>query len=205
MRGAATVLLTTPAGGSFRFDPGALCFELLLTGGEGHLARYETLHAPEDLARWLAASSLAVAVAPVGPDDLERARRFRAALWRVALAGAAGRRPERADLAAINRAAADPPLVPRIDEDGRHARSWATPATARQALSTIARDAIDVFGSERAARVRVCAGPTCDLAFLDTSRPGARRWCSMERCGNHAKVRAHRARRRATPPAGGAP
>ncbi|MEE1805114.1 CGNR zinc finger domain-containing protein, partial [Streptomyces sp. BE133] len=28
----------------------------------------------------------------------------------------------------------------------------------------------------------------------DTSRPGRRRWCAMERCGNLHKVRAHRAR-----------
>ncbi|GGT12677.1 hypothetical protein GCM10010176_066800 [Nonomuraea spiralis] len=32
-----------------------------------------------------------------------------------------------------------------------------------------------------------------DLA-VDTSRPGARRWCAMERCGNRHKLRALRAR-----------
>ncbi|WFR67367.1 CGNR zinc finger domain-containing protein [Curtobacterium flaccumfaciens] len=31
--------------------------------------------------------------------------------------------------------------------------------------------------------------------FYDSSRGGTRRWCSMQRCGNRAKVRAHRARR----------
>jgi predicted RNA-binding Zn ribbon-like protein len=43
-------------------------------------------------------------------------------------------------------------------------------------------------------RVRRCAGNDCLLTFVDTSRPGRRRWCSMERCGNRAKVRAFRNR-----------
>nr|WP_312856528.1 CGNR zinc finger domain-containing protein [Phytoactinopolyspora halotolerans] len=32
--------------------------------------------------------------------------------------------------------------------------------------------------------------------LVDTSRPGKRRWCSMQRCGNLAKVRGHRQRSR---------
>jgi predicted RNA-binding Zn ribbon-like protein len=37
------------------------------------------------------------------------------------------------------------------------------------------------------ARVRECAGEDCGALFLDTSRPGTRRWCSMDTCGNRAK------------------
>ena len=32
------------------------------------------------------------------------------------------------------------------------------------------------------------------LLFVDQSRPGSRRWCSMQRCGNLAKVRSYRDR-----------
>ncbi|HSG18327.1 MAG TPA: CGNR zinc finger domain-containing protein, partial [Anaerolineae bacterium] len=32
--------------------------------------------------------------------------------------------------------------------------------------------------------------------FIDTSRNRSRRWCSMESCGNRAKVRQHRERKR---------
>ncbi|NEE48667.1 CGNR zinc finger domain-containing protein, partial [Streptomyces sp. SID8455] len=42
--------------------------------------------------------------------------------------------------------------------------------------------------------IRTCGADDCRLLFVDTSRPGKRRWCSMERCGNRHKVRAHRAR-----------
>lgn len=40
-------------------------------------------------------------------------------------------------------------------------------------------------------RVRSCEHETCVLWFLDTSKGGRRRWCSMERCGNRAKAQRH--------------
>ena len=42
------------------------------------------------------------------------------------------------------------------------------------------------------ARLKRCVA--CPWLFLDRSRNGSRRWCSMEHCGNRAKVRAHRER-----------
>jgi predicted RNA-binding Zn ribbon-like protein len=63
-----------------------------------------------------------------------------------------------------------------------------------QVLSTLARDAIDVFGAIGEGRVRACDDPTCRMVFHDESRTNNRRWCSMEHCGNRAKVRAHRER-----------
>ncbi|ERK71913.1 hypothetical protein N136_01733, partial [Leifsonia aquatica ATCC 14665] len=69
-----------------------------------------------------------------------------------------------------------------------------------QALGTIARDAVRLFGPEADGRIRECSADDCDLVYLDTSRSGNRRWCSMQRCGNRAKVRAHRARAGARTP-----
>jgi predicted RNA-binding Zn ribbon-like protein len=43
----------------------------------------------------------------------------------------------------------------------------------------------------RADRIRGCANPDCVLWFLDTSRPGTRRWCSMAACGNRDKAVRH--------------
>ncbi len=42
--------------------------------------------------------------------------------------------------------------------------------------------------------VRNCEGPNCTLYFRDVSKNHKRRWCSMEVCGNRAKVAAHRKR-----------
>jgi predicted RNA-binding Zn ribbon-like protein len=44
---------------------------------------------------------------------------------------------------------------------------------------------------ERGERVKGCANPDCILWFLDTTRPGTRRWCSMAACGNRDKAIRH--------------
>ncbi|WP_167530681.1 CGNR zinc finger domain-containing protein [Microbispora hainanensis] len=180
------------SGGSFRFDPGALCLEFLVSGGVGVYAHYETLHEPADLARWAAVSRLGLAEADTTADELARAKALRAALWGLAGDHVHGRTPRQADVDAINSAASAPPLTPVMTADGR--RSWAAPATGGQVVATVARDAIELFTGPMADRVRECAGDNCALVFVDTSRPGSRRWCSMERCGNRHKVRTHRSR-----------
>jgi predicted RNA-binding Zn ribbon-like protein len=63
-------------------------------------------------------------------------------------------------------------------------------------VAAFARDAVELLTGPLAARVRQCDGVRCGLVFVDTSRPGRRRWCSMEHCGNRAKLRAYRDRRR---------
>ena len=46
-------------------------------------------------------------------------------------------------------------------------------------------------------RVRRCAAGSCVLVFLDTSRNGTRRWCSMASCGSRAKAADYYRRRAA--------
>ena len=43
-------------------------------------------------------------------------------------------------------------------------------------------------------RLKVCPADDCAWVFYDESRNRSRRWCSMEVCGNRAKVRAFRHR-----------
>jgi predicted RNA-binding Zn ribbon-like protein len=40
-------------------------------------------------------------------------------------------------------------------------------------------------------RIRQCQHPQCVLWYLDTSRSGTRRWCSMAVCGNRTKAQRH--------------
>jgi predicted RNA-binding Zn ribbon-like protein len=87
-------------------------------------------------------------------------------------------------ISVVNAAVGEAPLVPQFDSD-RHQRLL--PGTTAQALSTIARDSIDLFSSPLGDRVRICEADDCGLLFVDTSRPGTRRWCSMEWCGDRAK------------------
>lgn len=176
---------------SFRFDAGAVCLELLTSGGARNYPGYEALRAPEDLARWLATCRLRIEDVRVADDDVPAARQLRAAVWAATLATIDGRPLPRPSVAMINELAAPAPPTPLLVGDRR---GWAIDVTGAQALSAIARDAIDLFGGGYAARVRECASDNCSLVFVDLSRPGQRRWCSMDRCGNRAKQRARHAR-----------
>ncbi|WP_406865406.1 CGNR zinc finger domain-containing protein [Streptomyces sp. HUAS MG47] len=181
----------------FRFDAGALCLELLLTGGPGPVAaQYEVLDRPEGLQEWVRDSRLAPGLdVTVSPEELVAVREARDALSRLALARAQGEPLPAGDVDVLNAAAARVPLVTRIAPDGT--RVWAPGATGSALLGTVARDAVELFTGPYADRVRVCGADDCALLFADTSRPGRRRWCSMERCGNRHKARAHRARAQA--------
>ncbi|UZI29394.1 CGNR zinc finger domain-containing protein [Streptomyces sp. VB1] len=207
-RESSGLLLRHPDGSSFRFDPGALCLELLPTGGPGPLVYFEVLHEPADLVRWAQESRLPGGLGPgggpgygpgpalvVSAGEVAEARGLRDALWRLAEGHVAGAPPGPDDLATLNDAAARPPLTARLAPGGN--REWAPGGTGAGLLSTVARDAVDLFTGAYAHRVRTCGAHGCRLLFVDTSRPGKRRWCSMERCGNRHKVRAHRARRTA--------
>ncbi|MGI5132095.1 CGNR zinc finger domain-containing protein [Pseudonocardia sp. CA-107938] len=193
--GATGRMLVDPRGGSFWFDAGAVCLDFAHTGGEDRYAVFESLHEPADLAEWLAHPSLGAApTVPVSAGDLAAAKTLRQAIWEVAHARAAGRPLPLDGIAAINRAAAKPPLLPGLADDGATA-VWVPPVRATQALSSMAREMIELLSGPWAGRIRECASDTCPMVFVDSSRPGARRWCAMERCGNRHKLRARRARR----------
>lgn len=51
-------------------------------------------------------------------------------------------------------------------------------------------DGLDLI-RERPERLRRCEHEQCVLWFLDTSKGGRRRWCSMQTCGNRAKAKRH--------------
>ncbi|MFJ5155098.1 CGNR zinc finger domain-containing protein [Streptomyces sp. NPDC088353] len=198
---ATGLTLVSYDGKPYRFDPGALCLELLTTGGPGAFARYEMLHGPADLVAWAGRSRLAPGLElTVGEDEVQRARAFRDALFLLTADRAHGRPLQPDQVAAVNETAAGSPLVSRLTPAGT--RVWAPGATGARLLSTVARDAIDLFTGPYADRVRECGAHDCYLLFVDTSRPGRRRWCAMEHCGNREKVRAHRARTPRTPDAG---
>jgi predicted RNA-binding Zn ribbon-like protein len=65
-------------------------------------------------------------------------------------------------------------------------------------LAPLAESAADLLCDGNPALVRKCADESCDLLFYDSTKNHRRRWCSMNACGNRAKVAAHRARQRAT-------
>lgn len=170
------------------FDSGSLALDFGYTGDYGYgVPEWERLHTPADLSAWLT-DRFGPLVTPASDADLAEALRLRAVIVRMARCLADGRPPAPQDIDELNSLATPPPVVP-------HLAGGTTPpprATVAATLSTIARDAIATFAS--GSRVRRCTASDCALIFYDTSRPNARRWCSMKRCGNRSKVRGYRSR-----------
>jgi predicted RNA-binding Zn ribbon-like protein len=177
----------------FRTGLGHPVLEFLATlaGRRGHL--HERLATPKDLQRWLALSRLADGVR-CDQELLAQARGLREAMYRVLIAGREGRRADRADVGLINDWARRPTPSPQLDQALRLRLAGPDPASA--ALATLARSANELVAGPVLARIRNCSNPACSLMFIDHSRPGRRRWCSMERCGNRAKTARYRKRRR---------
>lgn len=61
-------------------------------------------------------------------------------------------------------------------------------------LGPLAEDTMMLLTGVAADRVRKCEG--CPVHFLDVSKKGSRRWCSMSLCGNKVKVAAYQQRQR---------
>jgi predicted RNA-binding Zn ribbon-like protein len=189
-----------PDGQIFTFEPGSLALAFAVTGpgtSTGPLALFQTLRRPPDLDRWAAEVAGAAGLGATD-HDLELAVGLQAAIWRVADAVIDRRPIPEGDRAVLNELAAQPCLVPHLLPGPT--RTWVAAQGVPSLMSSVARDAIDLLGGPRAARLKRCQGSRCSLLFVDTSRSGRRRWCSMERCGNRAKVAAHRRRRKESAP-----
>jgi predicted RNA-binding Zn ribbon-like protein len=155
----------------------------------------ELLAHTNDLGRWLSAAGMADEMPEVTQSDLSLARILRESIYSLALARIHRKALPDEARRRLNRIAAEVPAVPQLAKDSRIHYS----GKSRSFLISIARDAIVLFGCETRGRIRQCEGETCALLFLDTSRSGDRRWCSMAGCGNKAKVADFRRRQRLNP------
>jgi len=178
----------------FHRNSGRLCLDFVATVGERRRRCFERLRSPEDLSRWIAETGMLAEPPEVSARQLAAGRQLREAINRLA-------RPDLSalpgDLQELNRWAARPALAPQLCADGR--RAWIAPRPVEAMLATIARDAVDLLSGPLAGRIRECSAPDCALLFVDASRPGRRRWCASEACGNRARTRAYRRRRGADP------
>jgi predicted RNA-binding Zn ribbon-like protein len=190
--------LTSAEGTRWWFDSGSFALDFAYTGGIGGNPASERLHAPDDLTAWLR-ERFPVAISSARSRDLFDAISLRGAIGRMARSAAHGQTMRSADIDLVNLYAATPDIPPVLAGGSRQAGR--SVQAVGQALSTIARDAVDLFDPANAGRIRECSGSDCEIVYLDTSRAATRRWCSMQRCGNRAKVRAHRARRAVQPAA----
>lgn len=155
---------------------------------------------PAGLGDWAAHAGLSGRRPAADDSLLPVARDLRDAVYDVFSAIAAGRRTPAPALAILTATAADGLAAATLRQHpsgtGRGGSSyelvWTPAAGDRQVLWAVADSALDLLRHGPLDRVGEC--PSCGWLFLDTSRNGRRRWCSMAMCGNAVKSARHYAR-----------
>lgn len=191
MRLTSGELLHPVTGAPWFFDAGSDSLEFAYTGGLMRDDLGERLTSASALRDWLSERVDRVDT-EVTDRDLADAKLLRDALAGIYVAAALDAPLPADDVDTVNLYAATPDIPPALV--GGRRQAGAGRIRVAQVLSTFARDAVDIFTHADEGRVRTCDDPTCRMVFHDESRTNNRRWCSMERCGNRAKVRAHRER-----------
>lgn len=123
-------------------------------------------------------------------------RHFRERLRGAVLVWEQGHKVHRLTIDEVNRLMATFPMFSRLSTDGKELSTelYFNPQSPEDLFAPLAHAAAMLFASVDQERVRKC--DQCILHFVDTSKKGTRRWCSMQLCGNRLKVAAYAARQR---------
>ena len=177
---------------------GRLVIDLLNTVSARDGLPVDLLDTPEDLPVWADVVGLPYAqdIGIRSEAELAELREFREALreglrrWREgdpASPGLIGR--------LNHELARDPRHVSLRMQDGAPLTEMvSTGGPLDRLCADVAASLAMMLGRDDRSRYRACANETCRFTFYDDSKPGTRRWCSMELCGGRAKARAFRLR-----------
>jgi predicted RNA-binding Zn ribbon-like protein len=160
----------------------------------------DSVATPAELAAWLQERGL-LPEGAVDEADHALALQVREALRRLLLANGGGRAAQ-ADLALLDRLAAESRLTPRFDAGAVRLEPGAGGCVG--ALGRLVAIVAEAVGEGTWSRLKACSDHGCQWAFYDRSKNRSGHWCSMLVCGNRAKARQFRERRRRSgAPAGG--
>jgi predicted RNA-binding Zn ribbon-like protein len=125
---------------------------------------------------------------PAEPHPLRQAHALRSAIQSIFTTIAAGDPVTEGQWTALRPFATDA-MAHAVLAPGGHALTWPSGV-----LWPVAHAAVELLTSPNVKRVKKCGG--CPWLFVDSSKNGSRRWCSMEDCGTHEKIQRYVARRR---------
>ncbi|WP_165839474.1 ABATE domain-containing protein [Rhodococcus sp. Eu-32] len=177
----------------FPFRSGRISLDFVATVAKRDMNDREMITDGESLQTWLWVSGLPAAKDPIDESAVERARVLREAINRLTRARVDETRPVPTDVEILNEAAQRGVPFPKLDYDGLSVHPSA-PVPVDQVLAIVARDAVELFSGKYHDRIRRCLGHDCSLYFVDRSRQGVRRWCSMAACGEKASSATYRKR-----------
>ena len=197
----------------FVFDGGTLALDLLNTWRFNADQPLDLLQSPEDLVIWLAAAGLpdGAYCAELSSSPPNRRILLDEALWLrrdillIVQSLVAGELPPPYTVDALNRILTESGTSFRLDSltippegDQEERMEGQLVLNVHEHISSvlgvlqpIALSTARIVTEANPTRIRQCASSNCMYWFLDTSKSGRRRWCSMSRCGNRAKVAKH--------------
>lgn len=152
----------------------------------------DLLQSPQAISDWATAVDLPLSEKPTR-QRIDALCAFREHLLTLFLAELDGASAPSSAVDAINRYLpySVPVQVLCAEDDDYQLVNDQEKVTVDQLLGAIARAAAELLASTQRQRLKRCANHACVLLFVDTSKSGRRRWCSMETCGNRAKVKKH--------------
>jgi predicted RNA-binding Zn ribbon-like protein len=155
------------------------------TLSERHGDAVERIPTPQRLVDWLTVNGLAVDSCTTA--QLELAWELRESIHAAATAAAIQDALPAPAVQVINDCSTQSRAAAILTPEGM--RRWLLSSASRveDALGVIAADAISIIAGERDGKLALCASPTCQAAFFDTSQSRTRRWCDMNTCGNRQK------------------
>jgi len=196
----------------FQFVGGELCLDFCNSvGGKRGVRPREYLNSYDDFVSWSEQAELldagraqellrkAAHRPSAGAAALNRGRLLREAIYRIFLSLAENKKPAAEDIRELNVELSRSLNRWRISRlKNGFAWEWNPgPMELDHPLGPIARSAADLLTSGRALEnIRQCQGDNCGWLFLDSSKNHSRCWCDMRDCGNRAKVRRHRLRKK---------
>ena len=161
----------------------ATSFTATLTERRGNAV--ERIPTPQRLIDWLAVNGLAVESCTTA--QLELAWELRESIHAAATAAAIQDPLPASAVQVINDCSIQGRAAAILTPEGNRRWRLSSASCVEDALGVIAADAIRIIAGERDGKLALCASPTCQAAFFDTSQSRTRRWCDMNTCGNRQK------------------
>jgi predicted RNA-binding Zn ribbon-like protein len=193
-----------PDAGATALVGGVLALDFANTIGDGN----ERLSDAGDLLDWALHAGLAdpeataVRRLELGGDGrraealLRRARQLRDVLRRLGTALARDEALPAGELETLRDAVSETAKSAQFSRnaDGGYLMSFEKAPVETAILGPVVWSAVELLREAQFERVKQC--PECGFLFFDRSKNNSRRWCDMATCGNRAKLRKFRGRRR---------
>jgi predicted RNA-binding Zn ribbon-like protein len=160
----------------------------------------------EDLVDWArtigiiektTAQNLAAQKGKIANRVFERAIKLRESLYRIFISIVENREPPKEDIEVLNsQCSAAREQQKLVYNSRKFSWNYALPDEPDNMIRQVALSGAELLLSDQLKRVKQCPGDNCGWLFLDVSKNGSRQWCDMKDCGNVAKVRRYREKRK---------